>query len=66
MSVLLLFQAVKRPKTFCCCRERGARALEERLGKKATAGQAASHSPPSAQLPDIEAPGPQDTEESAE
>ncbi|KAL0029805.1 hypothetical protein WJX77_000962 [Trebouxia sp. C0004] len=46
-------------------RERGARALEERLGKKATAGgQTTSRSPETA--PDIEAPAPQTAEPSTE
>ncbi|KAL3138155.1 hypothetical protein ABBQ38_005383 [Trebouxia sp. C0009 RCD-2024] len=48
-------------------RERGARALEERLGKKATAsGQSPNRSPPLSQPPDIEAPAPQEAGESAE
>lgn len=48
-------------------RERGARALEERLGKKATAsGQGTSHSPPASQPSDIEAPAPQESGEPAE
>lgn len=49
-------------------RERGARALEERLGKKATAGGQSSRpaSPDASQPPDIEAPAPQATEPSAE
>jgi len=46
-------------------RERGARALEERLGKKTTAsGQSTSRSPE--KTPDIEAPAPQAAEPSTE